>query len=122
MGEPNVWVSHAVAIDEADKSAGVARRIVLELMDRVGGGEPFESVYADISREHAKLVNLGEFVLSPGHTTAMPLRDVEVPPDHVAELLDAEPGDLVLLTAETPHHGNRFVVYAVEETYRPGGA
>lgn len=119
MVEPNVWVSASVGIDEADKRSGVAKEILLDLMGRVADGEDFEDAYRALFRKHATLTNLGDFVLSPSHRSARPLRDIEVPEEHVERLLAAEAGELVMMKQATPHHGNRFVVYQVEEIYRP---
>lgn len=117
--EPAVWVSASVQLDDADKHPGRAREIMEERMKRVEEGEAFEDAYRDLFDHHATLVNRGSFVLSEEHPTAMPLRDVEVPEEHVKALLASREGDLVLMQEPTPHHGSRWVLYQVEELYAP---
>jgi hypothetical protein len=117
--EPAVWVSASVQLDDADKHPGRAQAIMEELMQRVEDGAAFEDAYRELFDQHATLVNRGPFVLSEGHPTAMPLRNIEVPAEHVRTLLASREGDLVLMKEPTPHHGGRWVLYQVEELYTP---
>lgn len=117
--EKQVWVSASAAMNESQEPPEAAYRTIRELADRVGHGEAWGDVYEDLFRRHAALVNEGDFVLSESHPSARPFRDVAVPIDTVHALLDAAPGDVVVVRERVPHDAYRVAAYEVKEIFAP---
>ncbi len=65
----------------------------------------------------SKIGNFGRFVISPSNRSAKPFRDVSVPEEHAATLIESHKDDAVILKDDAAHV---WRLYYVSEVYKPG--
>ena len=128
---PHVWVDSAF-IEERDMPLPDARKVLEGMAERVRRGTPFAQVYFETQDAHSyhtaegprltRVGNFGDFVLSAAKRDGEPFRHTEVPEAHVRPLLEASPGQLLILEHRDERDGPMLILYYVQGVYRPAPA
>ena len=129
LSEPHALVV-GLFIRHKDMTEDERKTVLAGIADDLKRGESWDAVYDRHFRRHeyveneginkgstlTKIGNYGDFVISPSRRSARPFRSTSVAEDHVAPLLAAKKGDVLILDDEEEEW---TLLYKVLDSYAP---